>query len=101
MRPIEDKVEISIDFPEKFYRGAFEQESRYDAVVEGEGLLMRFERGGDEKRSVSLHLHHNVLAGLLAAWAESLKNTDPMDREHAADLKAALKAVEKQLGRTA
>lgn len=97
MRPIEDKVEISIDFPEKFYRGAFEQESRYDAVAEGDGLLMHFERSGDEKRSVSIHLHHNVLAGLLAAWADSLKEAEPMDRSHAADMKAALKAVEKQL----
>ena len=97
MRPIEDRVEVSIDFPEKFYRGAFEQESGYDAVTEGDGLLMHFERGGDEKRSVSIHLHHNVLAGLLTAWADSLKNSEPMEKGHAADMKAALKAVEKQL----
>jgi len=98
MRPIEDKVELSIDFPEKFYRGAFEQESRYDATAEGDGLLMRFERGGDEKRSVSLHLHHYVLAGLLMAWADSLKSAPPIDKPHAAELKTALKAVEKRLG---
>lgn len=97
MRPIEDRVEISIDFPDKFYRGSFEQESRYDAVAEGDGLVMHFERGGDEKRSVSVHLHHNVLAGLLTAWAESLKNAEPMDEMHAADMKAALKAVEDRL----
>lgn len=98
MRPIEDKVEISIDFPDKFYKGAFEQESRYGAVAEGDGLLMRFERSGDEKRSVSVHLHHNVLAGLLTAWADSLKTSEPMDKRHAAGMKAALKAVENQLG---
>jgi len=97
MRPIEDRVEISIDFPDKFYRGAFEQESRYEAVVEGDGLLMHFERSGDEKRSVSIHPHHNVLAGLLTAWADSLKEAEPMDKGHRAGMKAALKAVEKQL----
>jgi uncharacterized protein (AIM24 family) len=99
MKPIEDRVEISIDFPDKFYRGAFEGESRYDARAEGDGLVMHFERGGDEKRSVSVHLHHNVLAGLLTAWAESLKDADPVDKRHAADLKSALHAVEKALGR--
>ena len=80
MKPIEDRVEISIDFPDKFYRGAFEGESRYDAQAEGDGL------------------HHNVLAGLLTAWAESLKDADPVDRRNAADLKSALHAVEKALG---
>lgn len=98
MKPIEDRVEISIDFPDKFYRGAFEGESRYDAQAEGDGLVMHFERGGDEKRSVSVHLHHNVLAGLLTAWAESLKDADPVDRRNADDLKSALHAVEKALG---
>lgn len=98
MKPIEDRVEISIDFPDKFYRGAFEGESRYDAQAEGDGLVMHFERGGDEKRSVSVHLHHNVLAGLLTAWAESLKDADPVDRRNAADLISALHAVEKALG---
>ena len=47
MKPIEDRVEISIDFPDKFYRGTFEGESRYDARAEGDGLVMHFERGGD------------------------------------------------------
>lgn len=97
MRPIEDKVEVSIDFPDKFYKGAFEGESRYDAAAEGDGLVMHFERLGDEKRMVSLHLHHNVLAGVLTAWAESLKDAEPMDKRHANDLKAALKIVEKAL----
>lgn len=97
MKPIEDRVEVSIDFPDKFYRGAFEGESRYDAQAEGDGLVMHFERSGDEKRAVAIHLHHNVLAGLLTAWAESLKGADPIDTGHATDLKAALRAVEKAL----
>lgn len=97
MKPIEDRVEISIDFPDKFYRGAFEGESRYDAQAEGDGLVMHFERGGDEKRAVAIHLHHNVLAGLLTAWADSLKDVHPVDETHATNLKDALRAVEKAL----
>lgn len=98
MKPIEDRVEISIDFPDKFYRGTFEGESRYDARAEGDGLVMHFERGGDGKRSVSVHLHHNVLAGLLIAWAESLTEASPVDTRHATDIRSALRAVEKALG---
>ncbi|MGB0629672.1 MAG: hypothetical protein ACPGRZ_03170 [Alphaproteobacteria bacterium] len=97
MHPIEDKVEVSIDFPDKFYRGAFERESRYAAEAEDDGLLIRLERGGDEKRSVSLHLHHYVLAGILRSWAESLEENPIADKEHAKDLKDALKTVEKHL----
>jgi hypothetical protein len=98
MHPIEDKVEVSIDFPDKFYKGAFEGESRYDAIAEGDGLLIRLERGGEEKRAVSIHLHHYVLAGMLTSWADSLKDADKMDKMHASELKSALKAVEKALG---
>ena len=97
MNPIEDKVEVSIDFPDKFYRGLFEGESHYSAVAEDDGLLIKLERGGDEKRAVSLHLHHYVLAGMLQSWAESLEENPISDAAHAKDLKDALKAVEKHL----
>jgi len=99
MHPIEDKAEVSIDFPDKFYMGKFEQESFYEARAEGDGLAFRLVREGEEKRAVSVHLHHYVLAGILSDWAASLRDAEPVDRAHAKELTDALKAVEKALAR--
>ncbi len=99
MQPITDKAEVSIDFPDKFYIGSFERESSYEAKAEGDGLYFRLTRDGDEKRAVGVHLHHNVLAGILADWAETLQDQPPVDRAHAKELIDALKKVEKALAR--
>lgn len=99
MHPISDKAEVSIDFPDKFYVGRFERESAVEARAEGDGLHFRLVREGEEKREVSVHLHHYVLAAVLDDWAESLAAAEPVDRGHAKELVAALKKVEKALSR--
>lgn len=52
MRPVADKAEISIDFPDKAYMGSFGRESRFDAVAEADGVALRLARGGEQKREV-------------------------------------------------
>lgn len=99
MKPISDKAEVSIDFPDKFYVGRFERESSVEARAEGDGLYFRLARQGEEKREVSVHLHHYVLATILSEWASSLAKADPIDRAHAKELIDALKQVEKALSR--
>ena len=99
MQPIEDKAEVSVDFPDKFYVGSFEGESSYEARAEGDGLVFRLIREGAEKRAVAVHLHHYLLAGILSEWADSLAHVPPIDRQHAKELIDALKKVEKALGR--
>lgn len=96
-KPVQDKAEVSIDFPDKFYIGSFARGSKVEARAENDGLLIKLVRTGDQKRVVVMHLHHHVLADILAEWAESLLSEPPMQADHLKTLKDALKRVEKAL----
>ena len=80
MKPIQDKAEVSIDFPEKFYVGSFARDSKFEARSEDDGLLIKLIRRSDEKRVVEIHLHHHLLADILSEWAESLAD-EPLQDE--------------------
>ena len=97
MHPVQDKAEVSIDFPEKFYMGSFTRESRYEAKAEDDGLLIKLVHNGGKKRAVGIHLHHHLLADILTDWAASLAEAPPMDKNHKETLREALRAVEKAL----
>ena len=99
MKPIQDKAEVSIDFPEKFYMGAFARESKFEAASENDGLLIKLYRPGDHKRTVEMHLHHHLLADILAGWADSLKHEPIQDDDHRKSLLDALKKLEKALSK--
>ena len=97
MKPIQDKAEVSIDFPEKFYMGAFARESKFEASSENDGLLIKLYRPGDQRRTVEMHLHHHLLADILAGWAESLGDEPIQDADHRKALLDALKTLKKAL----
>ncbi len=101
MQPVQDKAEVSIDFPDKFYMGSFLRSSKFEARAEGDGLLIKLLRPGAQKRMVALHLHHHLLADILSAWADSLAKQPPMDEDHRETLVEALRQVEKALARPA
>src|SRR6056297_2290046 len=61
-RPISDKAEVSIDFPEKFYHGSFGHQSRYEVTADDEGVHIYLVRGGPERRHVGFHVHYQLLA---------------------------------------
>jgi hypothetical protein len=93
-KPISDRVEVSIDFPEKFYHGTFSRESRYDVSADAEGLHLHLTREGEQKRHVGFHLHYQLLADILSAAAESMASVEmqPYEREHL--LEAAAKIAQ-------
>ncbi len=95
--PIQDKAEVAIDFPEKFYMGTFSRGSTFEARGEDDGLFVRLTGTGDIKRTVEFHLHHHLMADILNEWAKSLKSQEPMSAQHRKTLLQALKAVEKAL----
>ena len=97
MHPVQDKAEVSIDFPDKFYMGSFSRESKFEAKAEGDGLLIKLLHQDGEKRAVGIHLHHHLLADILVDWAASLKKAPAIDAEHRKTLREALKQVETAL----
>lgn len=99
MQPVQDKAEVSIDFPDKFYMGSFLRSSKFEARSENDGLLIKLVRPGDQKRVVEMHLHHHLLADILSEWAKSVAQQPPMAEDHRETLLDALKQVEKALAK--
>ena len=99
MKPISDKAEVSIDFPEKFYVGSFTRDSKFEARSENDGLLVKLLKPGDEKRTVEIHLHNHLLADILSGWADSLANEPIADKDHRKTLADALKKLQKAISR--
>jgi hypothetical protein len=73
MKPIPDKAEIVLEYPDKYYSGTFERSSRFDAHWDEGGAALTFTRGGEdsERKSVRLHLHHALFADILNELARS------------------------------
>jgi hypothetical protein len=88
-KPITDKAEVSIDFPDKFYMGSFGRDSRYDVTADGEGIHMHLDRKRGEKRHVGIHIHYYLLAELLAASADAVAAVADVDPHQRAMLRAA------------
>ncbi len=88
-KPIIDRAEVSIDFPDKFYMGSFARESRFDVTADPEGVHLWLERPGDEHRKVGFHMHYYLLADVLEVMAAAVADLDALDEHHRRDLSQA------------
>lgn len=93
MKPIADKAEVSIDFPDKTYMGAFGHESGFEALAEADDLLIRLVRKGEHRRVVEFHLHYRLLADILGDLAQSIAAQVPIGDPHRAPLAEAAAAL--------
>ncbi|MGJ4882727.1 MULTISPECIES: hypothetical protein [Bradyrhizobium] len=94
-KPIPDKAEIALEYPDKFYAGTFEHSSRFEAHLESSGLALTLERPGPEdvRKSIHMHLNFGLLAAILhelAAGIASMPKDDIVHREQLRDAVAAL-----------
>jgi hypothetical protein len=96
-KPIIDKAEISIDFPDKFYHGSFGRQSRYGVRVDDEGIHIALDRSGEDKRHVELHLHHHLFSGILTSIAEEISEHAELCGDHREQLKEATAKLAKAL----
>lgn len=101
MKPIPDKVEVVLEYPDKFYSGTFERSSRFSARFDEGGVGLAFAReGGDsERKSVRVHIHNALFAEILNELATTVSAIAP-DDPHAdalADGAGALAAALRRL----
>ena len=70
-RPILDKAEVALEYPDKFYAGTFERSSRFEATMDRTGVLLILERPGaeDVRKSVHIHLNFGLFADILKELA--------------------------------
>ena len=91
-KPIPDKAEIALEYPDKFYVGTFEHTSRFEAHLDPTGIALTLTRPGaeDVRKSVHMHLSFGLVAGILQDVAESIGNLPKDDIAHRRQLTDAV-----------
>lgn len=99
-KPVPDKAEVALEYPDKFYVGTFEHSSRFEAHLDGSGFALVLTRPGaeDVRKSVHLHISFGLLAGILRELAASVTAIPKDDIAHREQLAEALAALQKALG---
>jgi hypothetical protein len=100
-KPIADKAEIALEYPDKFYSGTFERSSRFEATLDRTGVLLVLERPGSEETRKSVHIHINY--GLFADILQQLSSQAsaiPAEEIHLDQLRQAAAALNRALKTT-
>ena len=92
-KPIIDKAEVSIDFPDKFYMGSFGRDSSVDVAADADNLHLTLEHGGEQRRKVGLHIHYYLLAEILEEAAAALAALPPLDEPHRTAVEAGARKL--------
>ena len=100
MKSITDRAEVSIDFPDKAYMGAFGRESSFDVKVEPDEVLLRIVRSGAERREIAVHLHYYLLADILKELGQGIARGE-IDDLHLKALREAAQVLAKSVGKKA
>jgi len=73
MRPVTDRAEVAIDFPEKAYMGSFGHTASFAALAAADGVELKLAHAGYPKRCVDVHLHWYLFADMIDEIAASLE----------------------------
>jgi hypothetical protein len=95
MKPIPDKAEVVLEYPDKLYTGTFERSSRFDAHLDQTGISLTLHRTGDTetRRSVHMHFHYALFADILRDLAKTVSGMPPQDADHRKAVRDAAKAL--------
>jgi hypothetical protein len=94
-KPIPDKAEVVLEYPDKFYSGTFERASRFDAHADATGISLLLDRPGaaETRKSVHIHIHHALFADILRDLAKTVSAVPADDTAHREALREAAKAL--------
>ena len=98
-RPIPDKAEVAIEFPDKLYIGTFERSARFDAHLDQTGVSLTLYRTGDAdvRKSVHMHFHYGLFADIMSDLANTVASIPPDDADHRDALRTAADALYRAL----
>ena len=94
-RPITDKAEVAVEYPDKLYIGTFAHTARFDAHIDKTGIALALELPGpvELRKSVHMHFHHALFADILRDLAKTAAALPPEDLTHRDSLRDAAKAL--------
>jgi hypothetical protein len=95
-KPIPDKAEVAVEYPDKLYIGTFERTARFAQA----GISLSLYRNGsaDVRKSVHMHFHYALFAEILHDLAMTAASVPP-DDPHRKVVRDAAKALFIALGR--
>jgi hypothetical protein len=94
-KPIPDKAEVALEYPDKLYIGTFERAARFDAHLDKTGISLTLQRTGaaEARRSIRMHLHYGLFAEILRELAKTASAMPADDAEHRTALREAARAL--------
>ena len=94
-KPIPDKAEVALEYPDKLYIGTFEQSARFDAHLDETGISLSLHRTGadDVRKSIRMHFHYGLFADILRDLAKTVSSLPASDLAHRAVLRDAAQAL--------
>ena len=94
-KPIPDKAEIALEYPDKLYIGTFERSARFDAHLDKTGISLTLQRTGDvdARRSIRMHLHYGLFAEVLQELAKTASAIPEDDADHRNALRDAAEVL--------
>jgi hypothetical protein len=98
-KPVTDKAEIALEYPDKLYIGTFERSSRFEAHLDPTGIALTLERpGGDDvRKSIHMHINFGLFAGILGELAATVGSIPKDDMLHRDQLARAVDALQRAL----
>jgi hypothetical protein len=99
-KPISDKAEVALEYPDKLYVGTFERSSRFEAHVDQTGIALILERPGPEdlRKSVHMHINFGLFADILHELALTVGRIPKDDLLHRDQLAQAVTELHNSLG---
>jgi hypothetical protein len=94
-KPIPDKAEVAVEYPDKVYLGTFERTARFDAHLDDTGISLSLHRTGaeDVRKSVRMHFHYALFAEILRDLAKTVASLPAADVAHRDELCEAAEAL--------
>ena len=94
-KPISDKAEVALEYPDKLYVGTFERSSRFEAHLDPTGIALILEHPGaeDVRKSIHMHINFGLFADILRELASTvgrIAKDDVMHRDQLAEAAAEL-----------
>jgi len=98
-KPIPDKAEIALEYPDKLYIGTFDRTARFDAHVDETGISLSLHRSGadDVRKTVRMHFHYALFAEILHDLAKTVSSVPPADAAHRDELRDGARALYRAL----
>jgi hypothetical protein len=98
-KPVPDKAEVAVEYPDKLYIGTFERSSRFDAHLDETGISLTLHRTGDAsvRKSVHMHLNYGLFAEILRDLADTAAGKMPGDSTQRESLRAAVELLFRSL----